>query len=305
MQTQLETRPSAANVWWRSMRPHTLTAAFIPVITGTAMALFDQQASFILFIAMLIASLLIQGATNLVNEYYDYVRGLDNDKSVGIGGTIVRDGVAPVTIKRVAILFYAISVALGVYICMESSWWVAALGVLSILVSYFYSAGPLPISSTPFGEFFSGFFMGPVIIMITYYIQTLDFSWDYFLVSFSVGILIGAINMSNNIRDREGDQVHGRKTLPILLGHDKAVFVLGCMFAAAYVLIVTFVLLQHITPWTLIVLLSLPKAIKTVRLFKGKQTPIEMMPGMKSTGILNTMFGFLLTIGFLIGYFAG
>ena len=42
---------------------------------------------------MLIASLLIQAATNMFNEYYDFKRGLDNEHSVGIGGTIVRDGI--------------------------------------------------------------------------------------------------------------------------------------------------------------------------------------------------------------------
>ena len=39
--------------------------------------------------------MLIQAATNMFNEYYDYKLGLDNEHSVGIGGTIVRHGVQP------------------------------------------------------------------------------------------------------------------------------------------------------------------------------------------------------------------
>ena len=61
--------------------------------------------------------ILIQAATNMFNEYYDYKRGLDNEESVGIGGTIVRHGVAPKTIMIIALSFYAIAMLLGLYIC--------------------------------------------------------------------------------------------------------------------------------------------------------------------------------------------
>ena len=73
-------------VWWRLLRPHTLTASFIPVFVGTMFAFVNENVFHVqLFLAMLLASILIQAATNMFNEYYDYVRGLDNEKSVGIG----------------------------------------------------------------------------------------------------------------------------------------------------------------------------------------------------------------------------
>lgn len=284
------------------MRPHTLTASFVPVFTGTAMALLERQMHLLLFILMLIASLLIQAATNMLNEYFDYVRGLDTKESVGIGGTIVRDGIAPKTIKNLAILFYVISLLIGVYICMESSWWIAVIGIASLAVSYFYSGGPVPISSTPFGELLSGLFMGPVIIMITYYIQTHSLSLDYFLVSLSVGLLIGSINMANNIRDLDSDKLGGRKTLPILLGKEKAVVWLAVIFAAAFAWVVVLVLLGRITPWILVVFLSSPKAVQAIKQFRGKKTAPEMMPAMVSTAKLNTIFGMLLTVGLIIAF---
>lgn len=300
MQTELQTVSS--NVWWRLMRPHTLTASFVPVFTGTAMALADGSIDIPLFILMMLASLLIQSATNMFNEYYDYVRGLDNKDSVGIGGTIVRDGVAPKFVRNLAFIFYFIALLIGIYICNASSWWIAAIGLLSMAVGYFYTAGPLPIAYTPLGELFSGFFMGPVIIMITYYIQSGSFSWSHFFVSISVGFLIGAINMANNIRDLEGDKEHGRRTIAILLGQTRAIQFLGAMFAIAFVWIVALVFLEHTTPWALLVWLSLPQAIKAYKQFQGKTAAYEMMPAMKSTGKLNTIFGFLLTISYLIQF---
>ncbi|MER2115013.1 MAG: 1,4-dihydroxy-2-naphthoate polyprenyltransferase, partial [Solibacillus isronensis] len=72
-------------VWWHLTRPHTLTASFVPVLLGTSMALSinHETIHFGLFFAMLIASMLIQAATNMFNEYYDYKLGLDNENSVG------------------------------------------------------------------------------------------------------------------------------------------------------------------------------------------------------------------------------
>ncbi len=303
MQIQVQSTTASVQVWWRLMRPHTLTASFVPVFIGTAMALFHNQLHIPLFIAMLTASVLIQAATNMINEYFDYVRGLDNEHSVGIGGTIVRDGVSPRTVRNLAILFYLFAVAIGVYICMESSWWVAAVGSLSILVSYLYSAGPIPISSTPLGELFSGLFMGPVIIMITYYIQTRMLTMDFILLSISVGLLIGAINLSNNIRDLDGDKEHGRKTLAILLGRPRAIKLLAAIFTAAFVITIALVLLGIVTPWVLLVIFSIPKAVQAVRQFQGKTLPYEMMPAMRSTAQLNTIFGLLLAAGLVIGFF--
>jgi 1,4-dihydroxy-2-naphthoate octaprenyltransferase len=301
MQPTLQT--ADLNVWWRMIRPHTLTASFIPVFSGTAMAIFDNGFRPDMFLAMLLASLLIQAATNMINEYFDYVRGLDNPASVGIGGTIVRDGIAPKLVRNLAFFFYGLAVLLGIYICAGSSWWVALAGTVSILVSYFYSAGPLPISSTPFGELFSGLFMGPVIILITYFIQTGSLSAPVVFVSLSLGLLIGAINLSNNIRDKDGDKAHGRKTLAVLLGRPKAIVLLAATFTAAFVWIALLAATGYVTPWVLLVLLSVPKAVQAVRGFIGKETPFEMMPAMKSTAQLNTFFGLLLSIGFIIGFF--
>lgn len=301
MQTPLQTAP--VDVWWRMTRPHTLTASFVPVFLGTALAAYDGRVHVLLFLAMLAASMLIQTATNLFNEYYDYVRGLDNEESVGIGGTIVRDGVPPKTVRNLALLLYLISIGLGVYICMESSWWVAVIGLISMAVGYLYTGGPLPISYTPLGELFSGLFMGPVIIMITSFIQSGIVSADNLLISISVGLLIGTINLANNIRDMDGDKEGGRKTIPVLIGRRRAITVLSCTFAAAYLWMILLVCLKIVTPWALLVLISIPKAIQASKQFKGKTKAYEMMPAMKSTAQLNTFFGILLTIGIIVGYF--
>ena len=284
-------------VWWHLMRPHTLTASFAPVLLGTAIAAVEgYKLNFFMFLAMLVASLLIQAATNMFNEYYDFKRGLDNENSVGIGGTIVRHGVAPRTIMIIALSFYFVAMLLGVYICANSSWWLVAIGLVCMLIGYLYTGGPFPIAYSPFGELVSGAVMGMGIVLISFFIQSKTVTFDAVLISVPSMILVGAIMLSNNIRDIVGDTEGGRKTLAILVGRSAAVNILASFFIVSFAWIIGLILLNKLTWFALIVFLCLKKPIAAVKLFKAKEIPLEVMPAMKWTAQTNTFFVFLLAI---------
>lgn len=289
-------------IWWQLTRPHTLTAAFVPVLLGTALAVKYNSLHVLLFTAMLVASLLIQAATNMFNEYFDYARGLDNENSVGIGGAIVRNGVKPKTVLALGFAFFAIALILGIYISATSSWWIALIGLVCMAVGYFYTGGPKPIAYTPFGELMSGFFMGVVIIQISFFIQTGYITYLSILFSIPVSILIGTIMLANNIRDLDGDRENGRKTLAIIFGRKNAIKLLAGMFIVSYSWIILLIILFDVSPWLLITFISIPKALRSVKGFVGKTEPIEMMPAMKATAQTNTIFGFLMSIGIFISY---
>lgn len=290
-------------VWWKLTRPHTLTASFAPVFLGTMIALYEAKIDWLLFVTMLLACLLIQAATNMFNEYYDFVRGLDSEESVGIGGAIVRNGVKPKTVMQLALLLYLIAAVLGIYICYESSWLLLVVGAVSMAVGYFYTGGPYPISSTPFGELFSGLFMGMLIVLIAVYIQVGSVPIFAVLLSVLSALLVAGIMLSNNIRDLVEDTVGGRKTMAILVGRKNAITILASYFVLSYLWIIGLVLLQIITPWSLLVLLSLKKPIHAIKLFKQTENPVQVAPAMKDTALTNTIFVFLLGIGLLIGYY--
>lgn len=291
-------------VWWKLTRPHTLTASFAPVFLGTMIALREDIFHLGLFLAMLIASLLIQSATNMFNEYYDFKRGLDNEESVGIGGTIVRNGISPRTVLTIAFVFYGISILIGVYIVLQTSWWLAIVGLVSMSIGYFYTGGPYPIAYTPFGELVSGFVMGMLLVLIAYYIQTGTITTDAILLAVPSMFLVANIMLSNNIRDIVQDTKGGRKTMAILIGRKKAVNVMASLFVLAYVWIIALVLFYSLTPWALIILLTIPKPYQAVQTFKKFEHPLEVMPAMKATGITNTIFTITLGLGLLLEYFS-
>ncbi len=285
------------------LRPHTLTASFIPVFVGTMLALVDGVFDSLLFAAMLLASMLIQSATNMFNEYFDYKRGLDNEDSVGIGGTIVRDGIAPKVVLKLGYIFFGLAVLLGVFICMFSSWWIAVVGTVCMIVGYLYTGGSHPIAYTPFGEVSAGFMMGTVIIGISYFIQTGRITSDVLLISIPTALFISCLLLANNIRDLKGDKENGRRTIAILLGRRNAIVLEAGAFVFIYLITIYFIVSGMLPWWSFLTFLSMIKALSAIKKFKGKNTPAEMLPAMVDTGKANTIYGIMLGISLLLSYF--
>ena len=302
---------STVRKYWHLMIPHTLTAAVVPVLVGTATAKIfllgsEDHLSLTLLLAMLIACLLIQAATNMFNEYYDFKKGLDDHTSVGIGGAIVRNGMSPKLVMNIAIAFYVIAALLGLFIAINSSFWLIPIGLVCMAIGYLYTGGPFPISWTPFGEVFSGIFMGMIIILIAFFIQTGNLQSLVVWISLPIVITIGLINMANNIRDRVKDKESGRKTLPILLGKNNSIRFLALMYIVAYALVIYITFFQPGgSIFFLLALLSFPLPIKAVRRFKKNDTPATMMPAMAATGKTNTFFGLLYALGIYISALLG
>ncbi len=290
------------DIWWKLLRPHTLTASFVPVAIGTVLALPSEQFRLDLFIIMLLSSILIQVATNVFNEYYDYKRGLDHEHSIGIGGAIVRHGIAPSTILAIAQILTTSAILLGLYLCHERSWYLLPIGLCCAAVGYLYSGGPFPISATPFGELVAGVCMGLVIIVISFFIQTGIVNNTVIMASISTSVLIGAILMSNNLRDLEDDQQHGRRTLAILLQRKVATYCLIGMFIFSYLWMIFLVKINMLPLWSLLSFFSIPKAIQASRGFLQHTTAECLAPAMVATAQTNTLFGFLLVLGLLIHY---
>ncbi|MBO1912660.1 UbiA family prenyltransferase, partial [Microvirga sp. 3-52] len=152
------------------------------------------------------------------------------------------------TVLNLAFLLYGVSILIGIYICMETSWGLALVGLVSMLIGYLYTGGPYPIAYTPFGELVSGVVMGMLLILIAFYIQTGTVTTEAILLSIPSMLLVAAIMMANNIRDLEGDKKSGRKTLAILAGRSQAITILFMFFIVSYLWIVGLIIFDHLTP---------------------------------------------------------
>ncbi len=287
--------------WFWLARPFTLTAAAVPVVFGTALALGDGFFSFLPFLAMLLASLLIQAATNMFNEFYDNERGLDTVESVGISGSIVKGHLTSRAVILGALLLYTFALFLGLYLVWVGGWVILFLGCLSALGGYLYSAGPRPVAYTPASEATVFLFMGVLIVVISYAVQTTNVSPAAVLAALPIGGPVAAILLANNIRDLASDRRGGRKTLPIIFGRKVAVQVYRLFLLEAYAVLLLLVVFGVVGWPALLAFLSLPLFVKLWSGIASSKVPAELDPVVKRTAGLHLVFGVLYTLGVLIG----
>ena len=282
-------------------RPHSYPAAIAPVLVGSALSLkYIEHFSFLKFFLFLISSLFIQAATNLFNEYYDYKKGLDKVDSEGISGSIVKGKLTAKGVMMGALILYTLAFSLGLILTLLTNYSVLLVGILSMLVGFLYTGGPYPIAYSPFGELFSGFFMGTVIICLAFYLQTNFLNYMVFLVSLPLFLLIATILLANNIRDLENDKVSGRKTLAILVGKQNAINILTLFLSLVYVLNIIFAFTSYGSLFNLIILITLPLAKKIVLGFKNNNDKKTMAPFMVMTAKLTIICGLLITLAYLL-----
>ena len=284
-------------------RPHSYPASIAPVLFGATYALgYEIKFSILKFILFLLACLLIQAATNLFNEYYDYKHGLDKIDSEGISGSIVKGNLSPREVMVGALVLYALAFILGLILTFMTSLYVLLVGLVCMLAGYFYTGGKYPIAYSPFGEVVSGFFMGTIIISLSFYFQTGYVNTDIIVVSLPLFIMIGAILLANNIRDLDNDKESGRRTYAILVGRNNAIKTMAISFIVVYLLNVLFIVTKYTSWWNLLVFVTIPLAIKIIKGFSANNHKTTMAPFMVLTAKLTIFVGFIMSLANILKY---
>jgi 1,4-dihydroxy-2-naphthoate octaprenyltransferase len=290
--------------WLLALRPISFTASVIPVLVGTAIAA-DRAFDPLLFALALAGSVAIHAGTNLANDYFDHVKGTDTAASLGPSGVIQRGILSPRAVLIGGVVAFAVGAALGLIITALTGWPVLALGVASVLAGYFYTASPFSLAYRGLGEVVVFVFMGPVIVLGAYYVQTETWAWAPFIASLPIGLLVAAILHANNVRDIENDRRNNKWTLAALAGRPIADYEYLALTLGGYVVVVIMTAAGS-APWSvLITLFSLPIALKTVRMEAQSRSPRALNGVLAQTAGLHMIFGALLTLGFALAVWTG
>ncbi|MGZ3617621.1 MAG: hypothetical protein ACXWOL_12575, partial [Ktedonobacteraceae bacterium] len=100
------------SIWWEGIRPTYFVLSLSPVALGGVVA-WAQSISpktprgtfhLITFVATVIAVLLLQTSAHLINDYYDYLRGIDTNNSLGPGGLIQQGIIKPARVLVVGLI---------------------------------------------------------------------------------------------------------------------------------------------------------------------------------------------------------
>jgi 1,4-dihydroxy-2-naphthoate octaprenyltransferase len=204
--------------WLLAARPKTLTAAVVPVVVGTGLALGEGMASALPALAALGGAVLIQIGTNLTNDYYDFRKGADTHERVGPARVTQSGLIAPATVLAAGVTCFAAAVVVGVYLVSRGGWPFVAIGLASVLAGWAYTGGPYPLGYHGLGDLFVLVFFGLVAVPGAFYAQALRLVPAVWPAAVAVGSIGTMILVVNNLRDAETDARAGKHTLVVRFG---------------------------------------------------------------------------------------
>ncbi len=227
--------------WLIIIRAHTLFASACPVLVGGMVYLFSAgQVSWLQVLVLLLTLLCamsLQVLANLLNDYYDFQQGADQQGRAGYARPLAEGTLAARTVLRAVGCTAAVAVLIGALLVAVGKWPILLIGLSALLFAWLYTATRYSLAYLGLGDIFVLIFYGLVACWGTGYLlaaaeafSVQPFSFrvpcSAFCVPHSAFLFAGAINglismlvlAANNLRDIDDDRPAGKKTFPVRFG---------------------------------------------------------------------------------------
>src|SRR4051794_5843327 len=260
-------RPRLSLAWLtlRATRLPFLSATFIPVGIGIAIAAAHGYFDLSSAVLTIIGAAAVHLGLNVANDVFDTQLGADdrniNPTQYSGGSRVIQYGL--VSFRRMAAIsavMYAIALAVGVVLLLTRySPALLVIGVLGLALSFFYTAPPLKLVYRGLGEITTAVGFGPLMLIGAYVVQTVGtLTAEPFVASIPIALLVMLILYVNEVPDREGDARAGKRTLPVRFSRPQVINGYFVSALLAFVVIVTGVVLGILPIPALVALVPLP-----------------------------------------------
>lgn len=303
-------RPRLSLGWLtlRATRLPFLSATFIPVLIGIAIAAAHGYFDLFAAILTIIGAGAVHLGLNVANDVFDARLGADdlnvNPTQFSGGSRVIQYGL--VSLRRMTMIsvgFYAVALVVGVILLITRySPALLVIGVLGFLLSVFYTAPPVKLVYRGLGELTTAIGFGPLMLVGAFVVQTLGvLRPEPFVASIPIALLVALILYVNEVPDRPADDRAGKRTLPVRLPRDVVINGYLVAAAAAFAVIVLGVLAGLLPIPTLLAVLPLP-LVPRVRdgLVRYYDQPYGLMSVMAVNIRVHLYVGALLFVGYLI-----
>lgn len=248
----------------RASRPNFLILA--PLCAGLGVAIAWQQGqppAMLDTLLVLVGALLAHAAVNLLNEYEDFISGLDlitqRTPFSGGSGALPEVPSAARGVLTAALGILGLVITIGCYFLWQRGMPMLVLGVAGVVLVLTYTRwitrSPLLCLLAP------GMGFGPVMVLGT--LVALGARMDTTAVTASVISLLLAseLLLINQIPDAAADQKIGRRHLVITLGKRAAARLVAALLIGSYAVIIAGLVADWLPPLASITLLASPFAL--------------------------------------------
>lgn len=294
-----EKKYSIFEIWFLASRPKTLFAAFVPVIVGASLAFAEGKLNLTASIVALFCSILFQVGANFTNDLYDFLKGADTKKRIGPLRVLNAGLVTPLQMKMVIGINFGLAFLLGLYLVYTAGNFILVIGLLSIIASLAYTAGPYPLAYHGLGEIFVFLFFGFVGTVGTFFVNTKEITAIAFVAAIPVGALITNILVVNNYRDIEQDKAAGKNTLAVKFGQGFSRYEYLILLFSSFLVPLLIFVNYDFRMWIFLPYITLPLAYKLM-LSILQENGAQLNSTLELTAKFSALYGLLFSLGFIL-----
>ncbi len=303
MPEEKKIKTDSFKAWLLAARPKTLSGAAVPVMIGIALAFVDaslyegEAFSWTAAILCLLFAFIMQIDANFINDFFDFANGADDvDTRLGPRRACAQGWVKLDSMKRAIALTTCLACLVGLPLAYYGGLEMILIGALCVAFAFLYTTF---FSYQGLGDVLVLVFFGIVPVCCTYYVQLHTVTWQVFLASLACGLVIDALLIVNNFRDRDNDRLAGKRTIIVKLGPEAGLQLYLGVGLAACILGGTFAMNGHLlaTLFPLIYLvLHIFTFLKIRRIYQGKA--LNLCLGETARNIF--IYGLCVSVGLLL-----
>ncbi|MBO5613481.1 MAG: 1,4-dihydroxy-2-naphthoate octaprenyltransferase [Prevotella sp.] len=252
MVVDINMRKNSLKAWVLAARPKTLTGAAVPVMIGGAYAwniVKDvHQMQWVALALCFLFAFLMQIDANFVNDYYDCLKGRDNERRLG-PIRACQQGWVTMKAMRYAIIFTSIAACMvGFPLVFWGGWELILVGIACVLFCFLYTT---TLAQKGLGDVLVLIFFGIIPVVFTTYvtISSPSFNLQFSIFNFqtfrllpwnlgvATGLVIDCLLLVNNYRDIENDRHAGKNTLVVMIGKKNTEYLYMALVPIAVIMV--------------------------------------------------------------------
>jgi 1,4-dihydroxy-2-naphthoate polyprenyltransferase len=260
--------------WLIATRAAVLVMTFLSAAFAGIFAFRANQFDWGYWILITLGLIMAHATNNLINDFTDYVKGVDQDNYYRaeygpqplVHGLLTKKQLLGY-IAITGLIAFAIGIAL-IYLRGGMTLLLLGLGIFFVL---FYT---WPLKYIALGEIAVLIVWGPLMIGGGYYVITGNWDWNVVIASLPYALGVTGVIFGKHIDKFAVDKVKKIRTLPVLLGERNSRFAVVAMFILQYLTVVYLIIAKFFTPVPLVVVLAIPTLLQILPMFK-KPKPDE------------------------------
>jgi 1,4-dihydroxy-2-naphthoate octaprenyltransferase len=270
------THPDAISKWLVITRAAvfsmTATSGLIGALlaVGAARLTGEVEVNWLYLVLAVVGLVVAHAANNMINDFFDLEGGVDTDdyvRALYAPHPVLSGWVTKRQLGAAILLANAVDLGIMLFLTAARGPLVIAFALAGLFVSVFYVAPPIRLKHHGLGE--PGVFLvwGPLMVVGTFFVATGAVPAWTWVASLPYAILVTTVLFGKHIDKIVADTKKGVRTLPVILGEERARAVARWLMVAFYPIVVGAALVGWIGPWVALVALGIPRLLEVLKTF--------------------------------------